>query len=61
MKIDSTLTTIKNIHRRVVGYSAHYHSLGTAREHQSKPSQSMRLGAGLGLVHAVHHSQDGSF
>ena len=36
MKIDSTLTTIKNIHRRVVGYSAHFHSLGTAREHQSK-------------------------
>ena len=35
MKIDSTLTTIKNIHRRVVGYSAHFHSLGTAKEHQT--------------------------
>ena len=36
MKIDSRLTTIKNIHRRVVGYSAHFHSLGIAREHQTK-------------------------
>jgi len=36
MKIDSTLTTIKNIRRRVVGYSAHFHSLGTAKEHPTK-------------------------
>ena len=36
MKIDSRLTTIKNIHRRVVGDSAHFHSLGTARAHQTK-------------------------
>ena len=36
MKIDSTLTTIKNIRRRVVGYAAHFHSLGTARENLTK-------------------------
>ena len=36
MKIDSTLTTIKNSRRRVVGYAAHFHSLGTAREHLTK-------------------------
>jgi hypothetical protein len=36
VKIDSALTTIKNIHRRVVGYSAHFHSLGTAKELQTK-------------------------
>ena len=36
MKIDSTLTTIKNIRRRVVGYAAHFHSLGAAREHLTK-------------------------
>ena len=36
MKIDSTLTTIKNSRRRVVGYAAHFHSLGTARENLTK-------------------------
>jgi hypothetical protein len=45
MKIDSTLTTIKNIHRRVVGYSAHFHSLGTAEEHQTKAEATADLAA----------------
>ena len=36
MKIDSTLTTIKNSRRRVVGYAAHFHSLGIARENLTK-------------------------
>jgi hypothetical protein len=45
VKIDSTLTTIKNIHRRVVGYSAHFHSLGTAKEHQTKDAATTDLAA----------------
>src|ERR1039458_10618047 len=43
VKIDITLPTIKNIHRRVVGYSAHFHSLGTATEHQTKDAASADL------------------
>ena len=45
MKIDSTLATIKNIRRRVIGYSAHYHSLGTAKEHQTKDAATADLAA----------------
>jgi hypothetical protein len=45
LKIDSTLTTIKNIHRRVVGYSANLHSIGTAKEHQTKDEATADLAA----------------
>ena len=45
MKIDSTLTTIKNVRRRVMGYSAHFHSLGTAREHLTKDEATTDLAA----------------
>jgi hypothetical protein len=45
LKIDSTLTTIKNIHRRVVGYSANFHSIGTAKEHQTKDEATADLAA----------------
>src|ERR1017187_4033445 len=45
MKINSTLTPIKKVHRRIVGYSAHFHSLGTAREHQTKDEATADLAA----------------
>ena len=45
MKIDSTVTTIKNIRRRVVGYAAHFYSLGTAREHLTKDAATADLAA----------------
>jgi hypothetical protein len=45
MKIDSTLTPIKNVHRRIVGYAAHFHSLGTAKEHQTKDEATADLAA----------------
>jgi hypothetical protein len=45
MKIDSTVTTIKNSRRRVIGYSAHFHSLGTAKEHLTKDEATADLAA----------------
>jgi hypothetical protein len=45
MKINSTLTPIKNVHRRIVGYSAHFHSLGTAKEYQTKDEATADLAA----------------
>jgi hypothetical protein len=43
VKLDSTVTKIKSARGRTVGYSAHFRSIGTAKEHLTKEAATADL------------------